>query len=106
METIEILFEKRASVLRKSIFHAFDSELYSFSNITDDFSKWTKITLKLANLTGSLNQIYSFTQLNDGSFIAIGPQGVLYQTTDPTLQTGWVLVNNNQQFISITEIIS
>jgi hypothetical protein len=80
--------------------------LYSFSNITDDFSKWTKITLNLANGSGNLNQIYSFTQLNDGSFIAIGPQGVLYQTTDPTLQTGWVLVNNNQQFISITEIIS
>ena len=81
--------------------------LYSFSNITDDFSKWTPITLKLANGSGNLNQISSFTPLNNGSFIAIDSNwGGLYQTTDPTLQTGWVLVNNNQQFISITEIIS
>ena len=83
-----------------------DGLFYSSSNITDEFSKWTPISLKLANGSGYLNQISSFTPLNNGSFIAIGPQGVLYQTTDPTLQTGWSLVNNNQQFISITEIIS
>jgi hypothetical protein len=84
-----------------------DGLLYSSSNITDEFSKWTPISLKLANGSGYLNQISSFTPLNNGSFIAIDSNwGGLYQTTDPTLQTGWVLVNNNQQFISITEIIS
>ena len=75
-----------------------NGDLYSSSNITDDFSKWTPITLNF--------QISSFTPLSNGSFIAIASNSSgLYQTTDPTLQTGWVLVNN-QEFMSITEIIS
>ena len=83
----------------KTFYCTKDGVLYSFSNITDELNNWTQIN---ANING----IQSVTQLNDGSFIAIaGNMGVLYQTTDPTLQTGWGLVNN-QQIVSITEIIN